>query len=866
MAKKVVIVGGVAGGATTAARLRRLDEQTEIVMAERGEYISFANCGLPYYIGGAIQERDALLVQTVEGMSKKFNMDIRNLSEVTRIDRERKVVEIKNLKIGETYEESYDVLVLSPGASPIKPPIPGINEAEALFTLRNIPDTDKIKAYVDEQLPKKATVIGGGFIGVEMAENLWERGVEVTLVEMADQIMAPIDFEMASILHQHLREKGVNLVLEDGVKSFENNGKIINLNSGKQIDTDLVILAIGVAPENKLAKEAGLELGLRGAIRVNERLQTADESIYAIGDAIEVKDYINGQATHIPLAWPANRQGRIVADHINGIDSKYQGTLGTSIAKVFDMTVAATGNNEKTLKRLGISYDVVHVHPSSHAGYYPGAFPIALKLIFDRETGKIFGAQAVSYDGADKRIDVLATAIKGGMTIFDLPDLELAYAPPYSSAKDPVNMAGYAAKNIAEGLVETVQWHEINDILADGGYLIDVREPIERDMGMIEGSVNIPLGELRDRLDEIPTKEVYVYCQVGLRGYLASRILIQAGFKVCNLDGGYKTYSCVFEPDASENCGTPISDNGVAQRNHAMEEIAAGAAQSSVGLAVEAAPVAQAPTAPAPAPAPAPASAVEAAPPTVKTTLDACGLSCPGPIMKVYKTIGEMQDGEVMEVHATDPGFAKDIKAWCEKTGNKLISNKFEDKKFKAQIMKGNVVVPMNTMAAPVEVPTAAPAKNGATMVVFSGDLDKAIATFIIASGAAAMGKEVTLFFTFWGLNILKRSDAPATEKDMMAKMFSMMMPKGANDLPLSKMNMGGMGSKMIKTVMANKNVDSLETLMKNAMDAGVKLVACGMSMDIMGIAKEELIDGVEIGGVASYLGDAEDSGLNLFI
>lgn len=859
MAKKVVIVGGVAGGATTAARLRRLDEQTEIVMIERGEYISFANCGLPYYIGGAIQERDALLVQTVEGMSKKFNMDIRNLSEVTRIDRERKVVEIKNLKTSETYEESYDVLVLSPGASPIKPPIPGINEAEALFTLRNIPDTDKIKAYVDEQQPKKATVIGGGFIGVEMAENLWERGVEVTLVEMADQIMAPIDFEMASILHQHLREKGVNLVLEDGVKSFEKNGKVINLNSGKQIDTDLVILAIGVAPENKLAKEAGLELGLRGAIRVNERLQTADESIYAIGDAIEVKDYINGQATHIPLAWPANRQGRIVADHINGIDSKYQGTLGTSIAKVFDMTVAATGNNEKTLKRLGISYDVVHVHPSSHAGYYPGAFPIALKLIFDRETGKIFGAQAVSYDGADKRIDVLATAIKGGMTIFDLPDLELAYAPPYSSAKDPVNMAGYAAKNIAEGLVETVQWHEINDILADGGYLIDVREPIERDMGMIEGSVNIPLGELRDRLEEIPSKEVYVYCQVGLRGYLATRILMQAGFKVKNLDGGYKTYSCVFEPDASENCGTPISDNGIAQRNAAMEEIAAGAAQTSVGLAVEAAPMAAAPVAPV-------GPALTAVPPTVKTTLDACGLSCPGPIMKVYKTIGDMQDGEVMEVHATDPGFAKDIKAWCEKTGNKLISNKFEDKKFKAQIMKSNVVVPMNTMAAPVEAPTATPAKNGATMVVFSGDLDKAIATFIISSGAAAMGKEVTLFFTFWGLNILKRNDAPSTEKDMMAKMFSMMMPKGANDLPLSKMNMGGMGSKMIKTVMANKNVDSLETLMKNAMDAGVKLVACGMSMDIMGIAKEELIDGVEIGGVAAYLGDAEDSGLNLFI
>ncbi|WP_210367222.1 CoA-disulfide reductase [Bacillus sp. REN3] len=847
MAKKVIIVGGVAGGATTAARLRRLDEKAEIVMIERGEYISFANCGLPYYIGGIIQERDALLVQTVEGMSKKFNMDIRNLSEVTRIDRERKIVEIKNLRTGETYEETYDVLVLSPGASPIKPPIPGIEEAEALFTLRNIPDTDKIKEYVDVRQPKKAAVIGGGFIGVEMAENLWERGIEVTLVEMADQIMAPIDFEMASILHQHLREKGVNLVLEDGVKSFEQNGTLINLNSGKQIETDLIILAIGVAPENNLAKEAELELGLRGAIRVNEHLQTADESIYAIGDAIEVKDYINGQATHIPLAWPANRQGRIVADHINGIDSKYQGTLGTSIAKVFDMTVAATGNNEKTLKRLGIAYDVVHVHPSSHAGYYPGAFPIALKLIFDRETGKIFGAQAVAYDGADKRIDVLATAIKGGMTIFDLPDLELAYAPPYSSAKDPVNMAGYAAKNVAEGLVETVQWHEINDILANGSYLIDVREPIECDMGMIAGSVNIPLGELRDRLSEIPNKEVYVYCQVGLRGYLASRILMQAGFKVRNLDGGYKTYSCVYEPDAGENCGTPISDNGVAKRK-AEEEIAAGAAEVVAAVAEKAAP------------------GVETAPPAVTTTLDACGLSCPGPIMKVYKTIGEMKEGEVLEVHATDPGFTKDIKAWCEKTGNRLVGSKFEDKKFKAQIQKKSADAPVNTVAAPAEVPSAPPAKNGATMVVFSGDLDKAIATFIIASGAAAMGKEVTLFFTFWGLNILKRSDAPATEKDMMAKMFSMMMPKGTSDLPLSKMNMGGMGAKMIKSVMANKNVDSLETLMKNAMDAGVKFVACAMSMDIMGIKKEELIDGVEIGGVAAYLGDAEDSGLNLFI
>jgi CoA-disulfide reductase len=817
MSNKIIIVGGVAGGATTAARLRRLDEQAEIIMFERGEYISFANCGLPYYIGGTISERDNLLVQTVEGMSEKFNLDIRNLSEVTKINRVQKSVEVKNVTTGEIYEESYDKLVLSPGASPIKPPIPGIETAEALFTLRNIPDTDKIKSYTNMKKPSKATVIGGGFIGIEMAENLWDLGVEVTLIEMSNQIMAPIDFEMAAILHAHLREKGVHLILEDGVSAFENNGKIVKLNSGKMIETDMIILAIGVKPENQLAIGAGLKVGERGGIQVNEKLQTEDPNIYAIGDAIEVKDYINGRPTQIPLAWPANRQGRIVADHINGIPARYNGTLGTSIAKVFDMTVAATGNNEKLLKRLGIPYEVVHVHPGSHAGYYPGSFPISLKLIFDKESGKIFGAQAVSYDGADKRIDVIATAIKGGLTIFDLPDLELAYAPPYSSAKDPVNMAGYAASNIADGFVETVQWHEINEIVQNGGLLIDVRESIERGLGYIEGSINIPLGELRSRLNELPKDQtIYLTCQVGLRGYLGARILMQNGFKVKNLDGGFKTYSSVYESDSILNNSTQISDSGVVEMKN-ME-------------------------------------------PTETILVDACGLQCPGPIMKVYQTMDKMNAGNILEVHATDPGFTKDIKSWASKTGNTLLNTTFEDKKFKAFIQKGAA----SEVAATREV--EAPSKDGATMVVFSGDLDKTIASFIIASGAAAMGKKVTMFFTFWGLNVLRRKDAPPVEKDFMGKMFGMMMPKGVDQLPLSKMNMGGMGAKMINHVMQKKNVDQLETLMENAIEAGVKLVACSMSMDIMGIKHEELIDGVDIGGVATYLGDAEDSGLNLFI
>lgn len=549
MGNKIIIVGGVAGGASAAARLRRLDENSDLILVERGEYVSFANCGLPYYIGETIQDRRKLLVQTVPGLSSRYQLDIRILSEVTSIQREEKTVTIQNLTTGDIYTESYDYLILSPGAKPVVPAIPGLSESRNVFTLRNIPDTDRIKQYIDEEHPREAVVVGGGFIGLEMAENLSDRGIQVTLIEMANQVMAPLDYEMASIVHSHLKEKGVRLILEDGVHAFHDGGKHIELSSGQTIFADMTLLSIGVRPENRLAVDADLQVNERGGIRVNAYMQTSDPHIYAIGDAVEVNDYIHQSPAIIPLAGPANRQGRLVADHIYGKGSRYKGTLGSSIAKVFDLTVAATGTNEKRLKQMNIPYQAIHIHPSSHAGYYPGAYPISLKLLFHPDSGQIYGAQAIGVDGVDKRIDVIATAIKGNLNVWDLTEVELSYAPPYSSAKDPVNYAGYVASNILDGLVETIQWFEIDEQVKNGATLIDVREPKERDNGYIAGSIGIPLNELRSRLNDLPQNEtLYVTCQVGLRGYLAARILTEHGFSVKNLDGGWKTYASVYKP------------------------------------------------------------------------------------------------------------------------------------------------------------------------------------------------------------------------------------------------------------------------------------------------------------------------------
>ena len=797
-----LIIGGVAGGATVAARLRRMDEKANIVLFERGKYVSYANCGLPYYIGDTINNREKLFVQTVKGFTDRFRIDIRTEQEVTAIRPDKKEVEVKNLSTGEIYTETYDKLVLSPGAEPLRPGIEGIG-SKKIFTLRNVPDTDTIKNYINIEKPKRAIVVGGGFIGLEMAENLHDLGIQVDVVEMANQVMAPLDFSMAAIVHQQLTDKGVGLHLEDGVSRFEekDGGVTVHLRSGKQIATDMVLLSIGVRPETKLAKEAGLAIGERGGIAVNDYMQTSDADIYALGDATEVKNLVTGQPSLIPLAGPANKQGRIVADNIIfGNKKKYAGSIGTSIAKVFDLTVAATGANAKLLQRNNIPYTSSYTHGASNAGYYPGAVPMSIKILFDPENGKLLGAQIVGFNGVDKRIEMLEQVIQRGGTIYDLTELEHAYAPPYSSAKDPVNMAGFVAENILKGKSQIIQWRELAELPADT-IRIDVRTRDEHKLGSIPGFINIPVDELREHLDELPKdKLIVVSCAVGLRGYLAYRILVQNGFKnVRNLSGGYKTWSVATAP---------------------VKEVAPCNPGSSEGANCE-------------------CSAI----PTLK--VDACGLMCPGPVMQLKKNYETLKTGEQLQITATDQAFGKDVASWCKVTGAELVALENKNGVVAATIRK------QEKTALHASVQNNADNK---TLIVFSDDLDKALASFVIANGAASTGKKVTMFFTFWGLNVIKKQQKPAVSKDIFGKMFGWMLPAHSGKLKLSKMNMGGAGSWMMRLIMKQKRIDSLESLIQQAVDNGVEMIACTMSMDVMGVQKEELMDNVTLGGVASYL------------
>ena len=809
---KYVIIGGVAGGATAAARLRRVDEMSEIILLEKGKYISYANCGLPYYIGGVIEERGKLLLQTPESFGRRFRIDVRVENEATAIDTEKKTVLIRRAD-GSEYEETYDKLLLSPGSTPVRPPLEGI-DLDGIFTLRNVEDTDNIKRYITEKQVKRAVVVGAGFIGLEMAENLHHAGVAVSVVEMGNQVMAPIDYSMAAPIHQHLADKGVSLYLEEGVTGFsrDENGLTAHLKSGKSIVADMVLLSIGVRPATALAKAAGIKTGETGGIWVDSYLQTSAKDVYAVGDAIEFPHPLTGKPWLNYLANPANRQGRIVADNMAlGNTVKYEGAIGTSIAKVFDLTVASTGLAAKRLKQMGMDYRSSVTHSSSHAGYYPDALPLTLKLTFHPTTGKLYGAQCVGYEGVDKRIDQIAQLIKRGGTVYDMTQTEHTYAPPFSSAKDPIAIAGYVASNIISGAMPVITWRELQ-AEKDNVTLIDVRTAEEHSFGTIPGAVNIPVDELRNRLDEIPTdKPVVLFCAVGLRGYLALRILTGHGYSnVRNLTGGYKTFA----------------------------------------------------TATAPVPPPSPQN-TEAAPTaggsngTDTLKINACGLQCPGPIMKVKQAMDNAAPGQRVEVTATDAGFARDASAWCNTTGNKLIGKSENKGHYTVVIEKGNAC------PTPATAPTGG---RGKTFIMFSDDLDKALATFVLANGAAATGQKVSIFFTFWGLNVIKKVHKPVVQKDIFGRMFGWMLPSNSLKLKLSQMNMLGIGSRMMRYLMKQKGVDSLETLREQARQQGVEFIACQMSMDVMGVSREELLDGVTIGGVATYMERADKANVNLFI
>lgn len=790
---RTIIVGGGAAGASCAARFRRLDENAEIIILEKTDEISIANCGLPYYCSDVISDRDKMLVSNPKVFKELLNVEVRLNSEVTNIDKTHKTIKVNN-----DYELNYDKLVLALGASPIKPPIPGIN-AENIFTVRTLKDADRIKDYIAKNKVENAVVIGGGFIGVEMAENLVHLGIETTLVELADQILAPTDSEIAAFAQNQMRDNGVVLELSDGVKSFEE--KEIELNSGKKIPYELAILAIGVRPETSLARDCGLETGQTGAIVVNEFMQTSDENIYAAGDSVEIVDFTTGSKALIPLAGPANRQGRIIADNLVGQKSTYKNTQGTAVVKVFDLTIANVGNNEKQLMKKEIEHRKVYIWGKSHAGYYPNSFPLMIKLLFTPD-GKILGAQAVGADMAEKRIDVISSVMRMGGTVQDLIDSELCYAPPYSSAKDPVNIVGMAADNVLKKLIKPAYYEDLKD-----SYIIDVRPAVSHKVKTIEGAVNIPATELRQRLDEVPKdKKVVLFCDKGFNSYVAARILIQKGFdNIYNLSGGFLLYKEIVKNKQSNVFTTEkIVSKSISQ------------------------------------------------PKIIK--IDACGMQCPGPILKLTECMEDLKEGETVEVSTTDTGFASDIEGWCGSTGNTLLGLTKENRVIKAVIQKGG------------EKAMTKNSKNGQTIVMFSNDLDRALASLIIANGAAASGKNVTIFFTFWGLNILRKCQYTKVKKNFIEKMFGWMMPKCPKKLILSKMNMGGMGTWMMKQVMKGKNVMSLQELMETAQKSGVKFIACTMSMDVMGIKPEELIDGVEFGGVAKYIAESNNANSNLFI
>jgi NADPH-dependent 2,4-dienoyl-CoA reductase/sulfur reductase-like enzyme/peroxiredoxin family protein/rhodanese-related sulfurtransferase/TusA-related sulfurtransferase len=825
---KIVVVGGVAGGASVAARARRLDESAEIVVLERGGYVSFANCGLPYHIGGVITDRSRLLLQTPESLRESLDIDVRIGSEVVGIDTDAKTVTVREAETGREYDETYDALALCQGADPLQLPLPGA-DLPGIHVLRNIHDMDAIKAHLDEALIQakaagsavRTVVIGAGYIGVEMAENLRHRGARVAVVELADQILPPLDKDVSIPVEQHIRGRGVDLHLGTAAAAFTPGqaGAIrVELANGVMLDADLVVLSAGVRPNLSVARAAGLEIGPHGGIVVDTHMHTSHPSIWAAGDAVETPHTVLPGSGLVPLAGPANREARVAAENICGRDTEYLSTQGTSIVKVFDMVTGATGATERQLKLQGVAYRAVHLHPSGHAGYYPGTAAMHIKLLFAPDTGAVLGAQIAGFDGVDKRLDVLATAIRLKATVHDLETLELAYAPPFGSAKDPVNMAGFVATNVLKG--DLVLWYAQDYPAAtEGARIIDVRTAEEFEIWHIPGAVNVPLGDLRTACETWDRAgALRLYCAVGFRSYLAYRILVQRGFTdVATLSGGSTTFR--FWHDLE-----PVGFSAQPAEIHYAEALDLKAASRGTGEVVD---------------------------------LDCTGLACPGPIMKLSQTMEALSTGDDVVVHVSDPGFAHDGPAWAASHGHQLTTIEPEGPGYVARFRKGG--------------PQAAASASVATLdqmsfVVFSGDMDKMLAAFIIANGALAMGQKVAMFFTFWGLNGLRRQNPPKRDHSALDKMFGIMMPSGPEHLPLSQMNMAGAGPKMIKHVMKEHSVQTVPELIAAAQAGGARLIACTMTMDLLGIAESDLIDGVELGGVATFIGEAQKSGSSLFI
>ena len=802
--KKLVIVGGVAGGASAAARARRLDENLEITVFERGRYISYANCGLPYHLSGTIPSRDSLLLMTPELFNERFNVRIHTNHLVTEIHPEDHQISVVNLTTGIDFRENYDKLILSPGSSPLIPPIPGADDRD-VNVLWTIPDMDTIKGRIEKG--NRAVVVGGGFIGVEVAENLAEAGVETTLIEMQKTILPPLDDEMTVPLEKALVQGGVNLRTSASVTAFTRTSGCLNveLNTGESIPVDFAVMSVGVRPNSRLAEGTAIKVNNHGSIVVNDKMETAEPDIYAVGDAVQVTDPVTGNLTSIPLAGPANRQGRIAADNALGGNSVYRGTYGTSIVKVFDLAAGSTGASEATLKRNNIDYRKLYIHPVSHASYYPGGARMTIKLLFDPQ-GKILGMQAVGADGVDKRVDVVATAMRNNLTVYDLEELELSYAPPFGSAKDAVNFAGFVAANMISGLTDQVYPESI----PDNCFLLDVREEEETVFGVIPGSTLIPLETLRDRLPEIPKdRPVVVYCAVGIRAYAAERVLKQNGYTAMNLSGGFASWNLFQKIGTFRDAWEAPSKTFVP-----------------------------------------PASVCEPC-----KCIDANGLQCPGPIVSVTKAMKDMQPDETLQVSATDRGFASDLPAWCSSTGNELLSMEERKGVYNAIVRKGRGNKPVSDDH-----------KKSAAIVLFSNDMDKAMAAMIIATGYASLGHEVTIFSTFWGLSVLREASRKPVRKDMLSRMFSMMLPGSAKKLALSKMNMMGAGASMMKHVMKRKNVETLPGLIAQAKDMGVRFVVCEMSMNIMGLKQEEMMEGIEVAGVAEFATISEKSDATLFI